>query len=111
MYFYCTARSLKLRKKNTQTLKVDKLASTAATPDVTIARRVTWAPNISSTALSFPPVSRNNLSRPQSLPIPVSSSKPSISALLGSWLSFFIHKNPFTLEPSKNGLIGTLNVK
>ena len=77
MYFYCIARSLKLRKKSTQTLEVDELAATAATPDVTIARRVTWAPNISSTALSFPPVSRNNLSRPQSLPIPVSPSKPS----------------------------------
>ena len=77
MYFYCIARSLKLRKKSTQTLEVDKIAATAATPDVTVARRVTWAPNISSAALSLPPVSRNNLSRPQSLPIPISSSKPS----------------------------------
>lgn len=43
-----------------------------------MARRVTWSPNISSTALSPPSVPQNSLSRPQSLPISVSPSKRSI---------------------------------
>ena len=62
-------------KTDSQSLEVDKLVA-SATPNVAMGRRVTWAPNVSSTSLPVPPVP-HNLSRPQSLPIPVSSLEPS----------------------------------
>ena len=74
--FFYIAHSSKHNETHSHSLKVAGLATnTTTTSDVSIARRrVTGSPNVNSTSLSSRPVPpSNNLSRPQSFPVAVSS--------------------------------------